>query len=126
MPWSADFCISLANPSASLQVSVLLLLEPVIGSFLGYFFHQSTLPGLFTFLGGPVIIAGCVWVTVSAYKRSLPSTATAKDQSSQPIEDRAALINTSEERQNAAIEMVEVTHTIDSKKGNKLSDEDET
>lgn len=35
-----------------------------------YLTGVSTLPGLFTFLGGPVIIAGCIWVTVAAHKRS--------------------------------------------------------
>jgi len=51
-------------------ISVTLLMEPVIGSFMGYFAGVSTLPGLYTFLGGPVIIAGCVWVTVAAHKRA--------------------------------------------------------
>ena len=51
-----------------------LLIEPVIGSFIGYFFHQSGLPGLFTFLGGPIIIVGCIVVTISAYKRSQSTT----------------------------------------------------
>ena len=54
-----------------------LLIEPVIGSFIGYFFHQSGLPGLFTFLGGPIIIAGCIVVTISAYKRSQSTTSAA-------------------------------------------------
>jgi len=51
-------------------VTVVLLLEPVIGEIIGYLFHQSSLPGLFTYLGGPVILGGCTWVTISAYKRT--------------------------------------------------------
>jgi len=59
---------------APVVISVTLLMEPVIGSFIGYFFKQSGIPGIFTFLGGPVIIAGCVVVTVSAYKRTQSTT----------------------------------------------------
>ena len=49
-------------------------MEPVIGSFIGYMLKQSGIPGLFTFLGGPVIIAGCILVTISANKRSTNAT----------------------------------------------------
>ena len=70
-----------------------LLIEPVIGSFIGYFFHQSGLPGLFTFLGGPIIIVGCIVVTISAYKRSQSTTsATTPIQStSESVDDVSTL-----------------------------------
>lgn len=34
------------------------------------------MPGLYTFLGGPIIIVGCLLVTLSAHKRATIATAT--------------------------------------------------
>eukprot|EP01112_Ceratiomyxa_fruticulosa_P003030 TRINITY_DN13439_c0_g2_i1.p2 TRINITY_DN13439_c0_g2~~TRINITY_DN13439_c0_g2_i1.p2 ORF type:complete len:193 (+),score=33.70 TRINITY_DN13439_c0_g2_i1:873-1451(+) len=51
-------------------ISVLLLLEPPVGAVIGWIAGVSGLPALFTFLGGPLIIAGCLLVILSAYKRT--------------------------------------------------------
>ncbi len=45
-----------------LVVSVAVTLEPVIGSFIGWLFFSDDVPGRWTILGGPLLIAGIVMV----------------------------------------------------------------
>ena len=45
-----------------LVVSVAVTLEPVIGSFIGWLFFSDDVPGVWTVLGGPLLIAGIVMV----------------------------------------------------------------
>jgi len=52
-----------------LIVSVTLLTEPVLGSFIGFFLKVADIPGLYTFLGTPIIFFGLILVTVSAARR---------------------------------------------------------
>ena len=45
-----------------LTVSTALLLEPVLGSILGYFFGMQDLPSLWTCVGGLILLIGLVLV----------------------------------------------------------------
>ncbi|KAN0033126.1 hypothetical protein ACTA71_011334 [Dictyostelium dimigraforme] len=51
-------------------ISVTLLLEPPIGSLMGYFVGVEGLPTFFTYIGGPFIIGGCLLVTISSHLRN--------------------------------------------------------
>ncbi|KAM9979478.1 hypothetical protein ACTFIY_008718 [Dictyostelium cf. discoideum] len=51
-------------------ISVTLLLEPPIGSLMGYIVGVEGLPTFFTFIGGPFIIGGCLLVTISSHLRN--------------------------------------------------------
>ncbi|KAM9971178.1 hypothetical protein ACTFIW_011154 [Dictyostelium discoideum] len=51
-------------------ISVTLLLEPPIGSLMGYVIGVEGLPTFFTFIGGPFIIGGCLLVTISSHLRN--------------------------------------------------------
>ncbi|KAF2073424.1 hypothetical protein CYY_005272 [Polysphondylium violaceum] len=51
-------------------ISVGLLVEPPLGSLMGWVVGVSSLPGLYTFIGGIVILSGCTIVTVAANKRN--------------------------------------------------------
>jgi drug/metabolite transporter (DMT)-like permease len=52
-----------------LKVSVTLLFEPVIGSIMGWAVGVSDVPGLFTLIGTPVVLAGFILVQVQLQKR---------------------------------------------------------
>ncbi|GAM23400.1 hypothetical protein SAMD00019534_065750 [Acytostelium subglobosum LB1] len=61
-------------------ISVTLLLEPPIGTVMGYFVGEGEIPGIFTYIGGPIVVAGCGMVTVASYfrnKREQAATQTA-------------------------------------------------
>ncbi|KAK5574579.1 hypothetical protein RB653_009832 [Dictyostelium firmibasis] len=51
-------------------ISVTLLLEPPIGSLMGYIVGVEGLPTFFTYIGGPFIIGGCLLVTISSHIRN--------------------------------------------------------
>ncbi|KAN0026788.1 hypothetical protein ACTFIV_007779 [Dictyostelium citrinum] len=51
-------------------ISVTLLLEPPIGSLMGYVVGVEGLPTFFTYIGGPFIIGGCLIVTISSHLRN--------------------------------------------------------
>jgi len=61
-----NYCIKYINP---LIVSVVLLLEPVLGSFIGWVFNQTSTPGVFTWLGAPIIIVSTICVSIAAHRR---------------------------------------------------------
>ncbi|KYR00567.1 hypothetical protein DLAC_02584 [Tieghemostelium lacteum] len=50
-------------------ISVTLLLEPPIGSLIGYILGVSDGIDIFTLIGGPIIIGGCILVTISNSKK---------------------------------------------------------
>jgi len=54
-----NYCIKHIHP---LTVSVTLLLEPVVGSFIGYIVGVSALPGVWTFVGAPIVLLGLLAV----------------------------------------------------------------
>ena len=52
-------CLRWLSP---LTISVAVTMEPMIGSFVGWFFFDSPIPGLWTWLGGPLLIIGVILV----------------------------------------------------------------
>jgi hypothetical protein len=43
-------------------------MEPLIGSIIGYFFVDTTTPGLETLIGGTILIIGTLMVTTSQHE----------------------------------------------------------
>jgi len=54
-------CLRWLSP---LTISVAVTMEPMIGSFIGWFFFDSPVPGLWTWLGGPLLIIGVILVII--------------------------------------------------------------
>ena len=52
-------CLRWLSP---LTISVAVTMEPMIGSFIGWFFFDSPIPGIWTWLGGPLLIVGVILV----------------------------------------------------------------
>eukprot|EP01119_Soliformovum_irregulare_P024626 TRINITY_DN8869_c0_g1_i3.p2 TRINITY_DN8869_c0_g1~~TRINITY_DN8869_c0_g1_i3.p2 ORF type:complete len:175 (+),score=42.00 TRINITY_DN8869_c0_g1_i3:597-1121(+) len=61
-----NYAIKYVNP---LIVSVMLLLEPAIGSVIGYLVGVSGIPGIWTIIGAPILLLGLGIVTGTAHKR---------------------------------------------------------
>eukprot|EP00762_Andalucia_godoyi_P006806 ANDGO_00974.mRNA.1 hypothetical protein CAOG_05785 len=59
-----------------LMISVTLLFEPLIGSVMGWVAGVSPVPGPFTLIGGPIVLAGFVVVNVRMSKHDAPSAGT--------------------------------------------------
>ena len=51
-----------------LVVSVTLVMEPLVGSIIGWGLRTAGVPGVWTWIGGPLMIAGTVWVTISSQR----------------------------------------------------------
>ena len=51
-----------------LVISVALVMEPLIGSIIGWALGQDSLPGFYTWLGGPLMICGALLVTLEMAK----------------------------------------------------------
>jgi len=51
-----------------LLISVCLVMEPLIGSIIGYFFVDTATPGLETLIGGTILIIGTLMVTTSQHE----------------------------------------------------------
>tara|TARA_B100000131_G_scaffold323090_1_gene379751 strand:- start:8487 stop:9425 length:939 start_codon:yes stop_codon:yes gene_type:complete len=51
-----------------LVVSVTLVMEPLIGSLIGWILGLDSIPGMWTWLGGPLMIAGTLLVTLELAK----------------------------------------------------------
>eukprot|EP01117_Protostelium_nocturnum_P015150 TRINITY_DN5840_c0_g1_i3.p1 TRINITY_DN5840_c0_g1~~TRINITY_DN5840_c0_g1_i3.p1 ORF type:complete len:281 (+),score=60.27 TRINITY_DN5840_c0_g1_i3:903-1745(+) len=49
-------------------VSIFLLSEPVIGSFIGWIMGVSGIPGLWTWIGGTIVMTALFWIVVSETK----------------------------------------------------------
>lgn len=57
-----------------LIVSVALTLEPVLGIVVGMMFHEETTPALWTLLGGPLTVIGCILTIYGTHQRESYST----------------------------------------------------
>jgi len=57
-----------------LLISTAMLAEPVVGSIMGYFFGMQDVPGLFTCLGGGVLLVGLFLVLAGENQRSQETT----------------------------------------------------
>jgi drug/metabolite transporter (DMT)-like permease len=62
-----NLCLKYVNP---LVISVFLLMEPIIGSALGVVIGVSGYPGIWTWIGTPIVLGSTVWVTIAEYKRT--------------------------------------------------------
>ena len=51
-----------------LIISVCLVMEPLIGSIIGYFFVSTETPGMETLIGGAILIIGTLMVTTSQHE----------------------------------------------------------
>eukprot|EP01102_Stenamoeba_stenopodia_P002149 TRINITY_DN11913_c0_g1_i1.p1 TRINITY_DN11913_c0_g1~~TRINITY_DN11913_c0_g1_i1.p1 ORF type:complete len:373 (-),score=70.28 TRINITY_DN11913_c0_g1_i1:50-1060(-) len=57
-------------------VSIALMLEPIVGTFLGWMFGYAAIPtGAWTWVGSAMVIGSIVWVTFAAAKRREASSA---------------------------------------------------
>jgi drug/metabolite transporter (DMT)-like permease len=45
-----------------LTVSTAVTLEPILGSLIGWFFFDTGVPGFWTWIGGPILIIGLLFV----------------------------------------------------------------
>jgi drug/metabolite transporter (DMT)-like permease len=64
-----------------LLVSVTLVLEPLLGSLLGYLVGVESAPGFWTWIGGPMMIIGTASVTLSKHSHRSRPQRTADEQS---------------------------------------------
>lgn len=58
-----NFALGYVSP---IVVSVSTTLEPVIGTFLGWVIYGNKAPGLWTFLGGPLLLVGIVCIVLGS------------------------------------------------------------
>lgn len=61
-----NVCVAHLDP---LLISVVLLAEPIVSSLLGWALAVSSVPGPWTFAGGPLLLAGCVLTVWGAHRR---------------------------------------------------------
>lgn len=52
-----NYCLKYVSP---LLISITVTLEPVIGSIIGWLFFSTGVPGLWTWVGGPILMLGIV------------------------------------------------------------------
>eukprot|EP00164_Ancoracysta_twista_P006496 GFYU01009049.1.p1 GENE.GFYU01009049.1~~GFYU01009049.1.p1 ORF type:complete len:428 (-),score=61.08 GFYU01009049.1:146-1429(-) len=62
-------CNALLKYVSPIVISVTLLFEPIIGSLIGWAIGtEDTVPGMYTYIGGAILIGGAGCVTVAQYK----------------------------------------------------------
>jgi len=74
-----------------LIVTTAMLCEPIFGSVIGYFFGLQPLPGIYTWIGGSILMIGLVLVVVGENEAELDSSGsvvTVKSNSSNPADKR--------------------------------------
>jgi len=54
----------------TLLISVTLVMEPMIGALIGWAIGVENIPGIWTWIGGPLMVAGTVMVTIAVAKNS--------------------------------------------------------
>ena len=52
-----NYCLKYVSP---LLISISVTLEPVIGSLIGWMFFSTGIPGMWTWIGGPILILGII------------------------------------------------------------------
>ena len=52
-----NYCLKYVSP---LLISISVTLEPVLGSLIGWMFFSTGVPGLWTWIGGPILMLGIV------------------------------------------------------------------
>jgi drug/metabolite transporter (DMT)-like permease len=56
----------------TLLISVTLVMEPMLGAIIGWALGVEEIPGMWTWLGGPLMVAGTVMVTVAVARKTAP------------------------------------------------------
>jgi hypothetical protein len=59
---------------SALLVSIVLLFEPLVGSLLGYWIGIQGIPGVYTLIGGPILMIGAGMVIVGQNRGKAAST----------------------------------------------------
>jgi len=57
----------------TLLISVTLVMEPMIGAVIGWAIGVEEIPGMWTWVGGPLMVAGTVMVTIAVARREIPT-----------------------------------------------------
>ena len=52
-----NYCLKYVSP---LLISISVTLEPVLGSIIGWMFFSTGVPGLWTWIGGPILMLGII------------------------------------------------------------------
>lgn len=52
-----------------LVIAVALTLEPLVGGFIGFFSLQGVQPGMWTYVGGAIMMVAMVVTTVASHRR---------------------------------------------------------
>jgi drug/metabolite transporter (DMT)-like permease len=52
-----NYCLKYVSP---LLISISVTLEPVLGSLIGWMFFSTGIPGLWTWIGGPILMLGII------------------------------------------------------------------
>ena len=58
-------CLRYISP---LVISTSVTLEPILGSFIGWAFFGSGVPGTWTWVGGPILVVGVMLVIYGGFK----------------------------------------------------------
>jgi drug/metabolite transporter (DMT)-like permease len=65
-----NFALGYVSP---IVVSISTTLEPVVGTFLGWILYDSSVPGLWTILGGPLLLVGIFCVILGSERAVQPA-----------------------------------------------------
>jgi drug/metabolite transporter (DMT)-like permease len=65
---------------SALVVSIVLLFEPLVGSIFGYLFNVQLVPGIYTLVGGPILLVGAGMVVIGG---------SVSPQKKPPVEEKA-------------------------------------
>ena len=60
---------------APITVSIILLFEPVVGGIIGWLWQGELTLGMWTLLGGPLMLAGAIIVTMEEYSTEIAADA---------------------------------------------------
>ena len=52
-----NYCLKYVSP---LLISISVTLEPVLGSIIGWMFFSTGVPGMWTWIGGPILMLGII------------------------------------------------------------------
>ena len=55
-------------------ISVAVLFEPLLGSVIGWMLGTASIPGVYTWVGGPFLIAGIILVTLGQKEEGVSSS----------------------------------------------------
>ena len=59
-----NYCLKYVSP---LLISISVTLEPVLGSLIGWMFFSTGIPGMWTWIGGPILMLGIISIVYGEY-----------------------------------------------------------